>query len=398
MAHDRAGRQRRFVATRKGEVTDSLDSPDIIKTVGWVPNSRGIVLIVRDPASPGLSSVAVRDVDGAGRVTSQDRVLLTGIQPDQLTISPAGIAYTSGTVETTISAITRRDAGSELFQSRSLTNSTAMLEAHVSPAGNPVLLRRLQVGSPSGEWQLSLVPFDGGVETPVAIAGVKADYSWSPDGKRLVVIAENEDGQRMIEVTPVSGRTRDIGPLLMPAANAKRVDQGARAPRVAGLADLDLYARGAISWVDETSGDTLRFRERDGRTHAIGVGSRIRMTRVSQFDDAVIGWGWLPPAEDTLAVFQLDGSGTHVRTLFRTVYEGIDGMHWIRPGVVLMAVRETAYTSALYRLDLESSSFTRLMTLPYEGDAYVSFSNDGRRMVTRTQVAKRDVWVAHVEW
>ena len=122
------------------------------------------------------------------------------------------------------------------------------------------------------------------------------------------------------------------------------------------------------------------------------------MTRVSQFDDAVIGWGWLPPAEDTLAVFQLDGSGTHVRTLFRTVYEGIDGMHWIRPGVVLMAVRETAYTSALYRLDLESSSFTRLMTLPYEGEAYVSFSNDGKRMVTRTQVAKRDVWVAHVEW
>ena len=177
------------------------------------------------------------------------------------------------------------------------------------------------------------------------------------------------------------------------------MDQGTdRGPRQVGITDYDLYSRGAISWVEETSGDTLRFRERDGRLHSIGVGSRIRMTRVSQFDDAVIGWGWLPPNEDTLAVFQLDGSGAHVRTLFRTVYEGIDGMHWIRPGVVLMAVRETAYTSALYRLDLESSSFTRLMTLPYEGEAYVSFSNDGRRIVTRTQVARRDVWVARVEW
>jgi dipeptidyl aminopeptidase/acylaminoacyl peptidase len=301
-------------------------------------------------------------------------------------------------VETSISAITRRDAASDLFQSRTLANSTGPLQAHLSPAGTQVLLRRLQVTGGSTDWKLSLLPFDGAAETPIAVSA-PVDYSWSPDGKRLVVVAQGEDGKRMIEVATATGRIRDAGPLLGAAQGPKseRMDK-LRAPRNVGIDDFDLYARGAISWVEANSGDTLRFRERDGRTHAIGVGSRIRMTRVSPFDDAVIGWGWLPPNEDTLAVFQLDRSGTHVRTLFRTVYEGIDGMHWIAPGVVLMAVRETAYTTGLYRLDIESSSFTRLMTLPYEGAGYVSFSNDGRKMVTQGQTARNDVWVARVEW
>ena len=45
-----------------------------------------------------------------------------------------------------------------------------------------------------------------------------------------------------------------------------------------------------------------------------------------------------------------------------------------------------------------SYSLTRLMTLPYEGAGYASFSNDGRRMVLKGQQAHRDVWVARIDW
>ena len=183
----------------------------------------------------------------------------------------------------------------------------------------------------------------------------------------------------LVDVDPASGRTHTIGTI--PGGP---------------YTDFDLSRDGSAAWVYERAEDTLMIRSSDGGLRAFPLGHAAAALRMSPYADEVLGWSWKPPLDDTLEVFTRDLATGRSRTLVQRVWEGVDGMHWMSRTMALLVMRETAYTSALYTLDVVSGAFTRLVTLPFRGTLYATFSNDGRRMIVRSLEPHQDVWVAPI--
>jgi hypothetical protein len=160
--------------------------------------------------------------------------------------------------------------------------------------------------------------------------------------------------------------------------------------------DFDLTRDGKATWILKQSPDTLRIAESDGTIREIPLGHDASALRMSSYGDDVLGWSWKPPIDDTLEIFHMDPATGQSRTLVQRVWEGVDGMHWISRTMALLAMRETSFTSALYSLDVKSGAFTRIVTLPFRGAIFATFSTDGRRMVVRSQEPHQDVWIASI--
>ena len=131
-----------LLMTRAGVPTDSLVIPredNVSAMLDWSPKGQGLVFVVRDSLNPGLSLIVERGVDRRGRFTGDIRALLPATQIGAASISPGGLAYTSGPIETIVTAITRPDARSPRFETRQLAASTGELNAGLSPGRQPGL-------------------------------------------------------------------------------------------------------------------------------------------------------------------------------------------------------------------------------------------------------------------
>ncbi len=371
-----------LVAARQTSPMDRIDGElDRLRDVlDWSPDGSGIVFLVADTLNPGLTLVVERGVDRRGRFTGESRVLLPATQIGAASISAGGMAYTSGPVERVLTAITRPDARSTRLELRNLASSTGELDAMLSPAGDRVHVSRGQPGSAGTIQRQSLMDFASGSETQVAaMPGQLENLSWSVDGTRLVVLTTDQGKGTLVEVDPATGRTRVSGSI--PAGP---------------WADFDVTRGGRVSWVLQRALDTLMIQSGDGLIRAVTLGHDANALRMSPYADEALGWSWTPPLDDTLNIFHVDLSTGRSRTLVQRIWEGVAGMHWISRTTALLVMRETTYTSALYTLDVTTSAFTRLTTLPFRGQLFASFSNDGRRMVVRSEEPHQDVWVAPI--
>ena len=372
-----------LLLTRGGLATDSLVVPrsdNITAVLGWSPNSDAVVYVVADTLNPGLSLIVERPRRSPGAVYRDAARPAAATQIGTASISPGGLAYTSGPVEMVITALTRPDARSTRFETRRLASSTGEVNAGLSPSGDRVYLVRRFPDAGRTNVARSLVDFGGGPETPVApIPGDWRDISWSVLGDRLVGLTINGGQGSLVEIDPATGRTRSAGTI--PAGP---------------YSDFDLTRDGRPAWVTEGALDTLRIQTGDGQMRSVPLGHDANSLRMSPFTDEILGWSWNPPLDDTLEVFHVDLTTGKSRTLVQRVWEGVDGIHWISRTTALLVMRETSYNSALYTLDVTTGAFSRLVALPFRGALFATFSNDGRRMVVRSQEPHQDVWVASI--
>jgi hypothetical protein len=277
-------------------------------------------------------------------------------------------------------ALTRPDARSTRFETRQLASSTGDLNAGLSPAGDRVYLVRQYPNAGRTNVTRSLIDFGGGPETPVGpVPGEWRDISWSVRGDRLVGLTTSGGQGVLFEIDPRSGRTRQAGTI-----------------RRGQYVDFDLTRDGSAAWVDERALDTLLIQSKDGIVRSVPLGHDANSLRMSPYADELLGWSWNPPLDDTLEVFHVNLATGESRTLVQRVWEGVDGIHWISPTTALLVMRETVYNSALYTLDVRTGALSLVVALPFRGALNATFSNDGKRMIVRSQEPHQDVWVAPI--
>jgi len=375
------GAPRLLIADRRGTaITDSLVLPRDAQVLGWGADNQGVLVAVPDSVNSDFVRIEQRPVERDGRFAGRTAVLLPSQPLLYASASAGGIAYAAGASGGVIYAATRPGPRSDRLDSRQVVRSTGAIRHTVSPDGRWIgVTQRLGAGERAA-WRLSLAPFEGGTEVTVseAIAGY-LDQAWTTDGGRWFYVARDRDRARVVEVDPVSGKSRDAG--VVPDSL---------------LLFFVVLRTGELAWPHPGGAQSVRIAAPGAPAREIPVDVEIEGLRASPFDDGLMVWGWSLPDGDSLVVLRLDPATGRATRIAAAVFEGAVGYHWLSPDVIEIVLRETNYTSALYHLHVVTGRFERIAALPFDDVAFIGFSNDGRRLAVRTQESRTDVWVARV--
>jgi dipeptidyl aminopeptidase/acylaminoacyl peptidase len=265
-----------------------------------------------------------------------------------------------------------------VFSQRQLASATALLGAFVSPDGSRVLLRRQTVLDDSTVSRFSLVPFEGGAETPVAIPARATGATWSWSGKHLVLfLRQGTDTLALREFD---------------------LDTGADRPLVA-------LAWGRLIGVHHIPGGGFLFPLRDPMgIQRLGspslpdtffpLGERwagYHGLAASPDGRAAVWVGWDEKGDSVLVerVSLEDGATRRLAAFYP-----FDGSrpYWLGDGTIIVGIRETAATLAWYRIREDGRPPERLGSPPRHPAVY-DFSRDGRRVVATVSEDRPDVYV-----
>jgi hypothetical protein len=374
------GARRMLVAGRDGAaIVDSLVLAPGADLLGWRADDRALLVAISDSSNPDFVRIEQREVGRDGRIAAGATVILPS-QPSLAgaSVSRGGIAYAAGASEAVVYAATRPGPRSDRFEPREVVRSTGSLRHTMSPDGRWIGLAQRLGTSEGSVWRLSLMPYEGGpgLTVPEAVAGYQ-DQAWAPDGERWVYVARDQDRGRVVEVDQASGKSRDLGTVLDSL-----------------LPFFVMLRTGALAWPQAGGANAVRLAAPGAIPRDIPVGVEIEGLRASPFGDDLMVWGWSLPDGDSLVVLRIDPAAGRATRIAAAVFEGAVGYHWLSPDVIEMGLRETNYTSALYHLHVTTGRFERIAALPFDQIAFISFSNDGRRLAARTQESRTDVWVA----
>jgi dipeptidyl aminopeptidase/acylaminoacyl peptidase len=366
------------VDRRTVSVLDSVVLPPGADLVGWRPDGTGLVIAVPDSANPDFVRIEQRAVGRDGRLSTRRDVLLPGQRMLGGSVSAGGIAYATGAVEEAVFAASRPDRQSGDFDTREVTRSTGALRSTISPDGRYLSIAERVGAGGGGAWRLGLEPFDGGARVGVseAIPGFR-DLAWSPGN--LFYLARDRDRARVVRVDPVTGKGQDVG--------AIRDSM----PRY-----IVVLRNGELAWPSGESAVTVRLGAPGGASRDVPVGMFLLGLRASPFDDGLMAWGWSVPDGDSLLAVRVDPAGGRVTRLAAGVFEGAVGYHWLTPELIEVVMLETVQNSGLYHLHVPTGRFERITGMPLDQVAFVSFSDDGRRLAIRTEEVRSDIWLARV--
>ena len=195
--------------TRLGRRGDSLKvNLPLSQVIGLGGDGR--VLLVRSRASPiaeDFDLLAYR-VGESGQLADRPDTVLRQLRGTVASAANGTLLLASGPVQREVWAMRRDGSASMHFTQRRLATATSDLTGRVSPAGDRILLSRtvLQGGATTG---LSVMPFDGGAETPVAGSAGAFGAGWSWDGKIVGVWIEG-DSYHLRDIDLASGHARPL--------------------------------------------------------------------------------------------------------------------------------------------------------------------------------------------
>ncbi|MES2125162.1 MAG: protein kinase [Gemmatimonadota bacterium] len=371
------------VISRDGTVLDSLAHPRGVIPIGWSPDGR-LVLQVRDTTNPEFLAVVDRKVSAAGILGREQRTLV----PSQLMSVPgaskAGVYYLSGPDESVLFEATRPVVPSANLALRKVTSTTASLTMLMAGDGKSHLVSRTpRVDRAQAVSQLSVLPFGGGPERPLA-AGIRGVIATSRNVKADAVVVVHRDGPnaRITSFDLESGRRTELGAIQDTTA----------------MVALEVLRDGSLAWFDATdSASAIQVREPAGTRRKIALPSvTAELLEDSSFGDGVVGWGWTKPGYDTLVVYHVPPGASSARVLLRTVQDNVIGMHWLPDGTIELIFGETSHSAAIYVLDPRTLVLRRVAPIRLPDVTAASFSIDGLRMNLRTNERHRDLWIAKV--
>jgi len=128
-----------------------------------------------------------------------------------LTGDGASMVMDEGTFDHSVWAIPLADVTKETVpEDRRIAHASTAVSASVSPDGSTLLVRRtVPTSGGHSEARYSLMPYEGGAETPLPAAGVARRAIWS-DAQHVATLAQAGSGLRLSEVDVHTGAQRNV--------------------------------------------------------------------------------------------------------------------------------------------------------------------------------------------
>ncbi len=324
--------------------------------------------IVRMALDPGTGHLAVR----------QDTVFSGTFTNFSVTADGASLAYDDGTYEYSTWAVETADAlRGRLPESRRLLRASTYIVGALSPDGGKVLVTRVLPSSAGQtEQRLSIMPFDGGREVPLNVAGSPLGASWA-DSVTAIVTTHSARG---LHVGLVDVRT---------GAQQRSVDlPDSNTIDVAPLPD-------GWAWIPAT--DDRVIVQRAGKTSEIREPAwfgTLTQVLVDPTGQRVGFMGWNASTFDTLGVAVIPTNGGAPVT-WATAFAETGWSKFLADGSMLFTVFGTEESATLYQVRAPGQ-LARLGTVAHPIIA-ASVSGDLRRATLLVRDYHGDAWMSRVE-
>lgn len=318
------------VLDRSGKVLDHLINTC---TCGGMA-SRDAIWMTR--AGPTVAEAVVRvAIDPtSGRFASRQDTIYTG-RFNGLSVTADGtqMAVDDGTYDTMIQALPLADLLHGKFPSGGpLLRASAFITAGVSPDGSRILVQRVvsTAANPS-ERRLTLMPFGGGSESPLNVAGNVTGASWK-DSVTVLVTTQVPGGT---QASLVDARNGQVGATLLLPDSTVRV--------VTALP-------GGWAWIP-AQGDRIVV-EQGGKRHEIARPPwfvALTMMEASPDGSQLLFAGWGGTTSDSLRASVVPAAGG-TPTTWATAFADSGYPHWLADGTIVFVVWSGQDAVALTRL------------------------------------------------
>ena len=326
----------------------------------------------------GSSRILAWRIGARGTLASRPDTVLRGID-GRAWLAPGGsLLLASGPPRSEVWAMERAGTSSMRFTQQQLAAATALLGGFISPPGDRILLRRQAALDDSTASQFSLLPFEGGAETPVDLPPQAAGATWDWSGRRLLLF--RRQGVDTLVIRLYDPETEADQPLA--AFSWGRLIGITRLPGgglLFPLRDPMAIRRFGAPGLPDT---TFLMGERWAGFHGVAGAPDGK---------AAVWVGW-DQKGDSVRVERVSLEDGSVRTL-ATFYPFDGGQpYWFDDGTIMVGIRETVASLAWYRVHEDGRPPVRLGSPPRFPAEY-DISRDGRRVVATVAEDRPDIYV-----
>jgi hypothetical protein len=368
-----AGHDVSQVMDRYGKVADRV----VGSRTAWFQATSGALWLMRSgPVSEAIVRMALDPA--SGRLSPREDIVFSGSFANfTVTADGAALVTTEGTYEYGVWALPLADALAGRFPpSRRVLRTSTFASAGVSPDGSRLLVERaLPSSSGTSAIRLSVMPFDGGPETPLSGQGSPVRAFWT-DSVTAAVSTHTARGMRLALVDVRTGAQRRA----LDVPDSMVVDF---APLPDGWA-----------WIPAAA-DRLIVQD-SGRAREIPKPSwfgPLTQIAVDRGGRRLLFVGWNAGTVDTLgtAVVSLD-EGAPV--LWATAFAESGYARFLPDGSVVFAVWPTQESEVLYRVR-GPGELQRLGAVP-RPVVGLGFSDDLKRATVMERSYRGDAWMSNV--
>jgi len=315
-----------------------------------------------------------------GSLSSSIDTLHTGVHTSfGVTADGSALVFDEGSTDFDLWGLEVSEAVRDIFPERKhLLHSTSAIDARLSPDGKRVVIGHDVGRSADGLQRWFTMPFSGGAETPLALAGLTAETIWSDDS--TVAIRDRVPaGARLALVDGRTGVVRDTLVVPDPYPNAY-----AHLPRGGWV-----WVRG---WKPEMSlqlpADT--FPRRIPLPSWYTAAFDADLSRDGRF---VAFSGSNAPNADSMRVSVLSLADGAVTPWF-TSFDALRHVGWLKDGTLLVLLGDTPETYSIYHL-LGPGVAKKLGAIPRRVSS-ISVSKDLKRVAVVVRNYHGDAWMSKV--
>ncbi len=366
------------IADRGGRIRDSLVFPhNRVWQAFPIAGTNAIGVASGMEGVGDANDLIVYRIDETGRLTGAADTVAHQLDVDWLDMGRGGeLLIGAGPAEYSVSSFRWEPFLKPAFPLRHLAVSTTIsVTGGLSPDGRQVMLARSVIRNGRVLRQLSLMSSDSGAER--ALGSPRDIVDWDLGEREIFIGYRRHDSVVVATLDPATGGSRDLR--AYPADEYGGVEASAPGGFVMYTPLGDRIRRVLAPGLPDTT-----FATPPTFGHIMDAEPSPDGRAV-----AIVGWD---AREDSILVFRMslvDGSTTRLATL---TGEGADALRWLPDGSLIVPVRETAQTIALYRLSTTTGPPQRLGLLPRFSATY-RFSADGRRGIVRARESKTDLHI-----
>ncbi|HSE66050.1 MAG TPA: protein kinase [Gemmatimonadales bacterium] len=367
------------IVDRSGRLGDSIPISLFNLPIGL--GDAGQSLLVRappDPTEDEFDILAYR-VGRSGRIDPRPDTVLRDLK-GKPSITPSGmLLLAEGPVQREVWALRWDGSRSMRFERRLLASATSVLWGALSPSGDRVLLTRTILQGDRPAKQLSLVPFDGGIETPLSHMRDFKIAFWGADGTSVFLLNKlASDSISFEEMDLASGRSRKRYAFWSSEMTSRPH------PLPGGGVALGVLSPGGIRRVGVPGLPDTTFALGD-----VGIGG---VALAESPEGRAVVWLRSDATGDSILVDRVslvDGTRRRLAWFFA---EGGNAPFWLNDGTLLVQIKETSATLVWYRIPMTGGAPIRLGVPPWFPANY-DISRDGRHIVAEVREDRPDAYL-----
>ena len=361
------------VMDRKGRVTDR-----VLNTSAYADASRDAIWFEQQGADGSVTVIRTSFDPAHGRLGSSGDTVITGMMTNfDVTADGSALVYDDGTYDYGVWDVDVADAfRGRLPDARRVLRSSSTFAVVTSPDGRRLLVRRtVATANGAATLRLSVMPFDGGTETPLSVTGTPAGMMWA-DSVTAAVWGQTGKGTHLALLDVRTGVER----------------QGLDLP---DSLILDFApVRDGWAWIP-ASGDRIVV-EQGGRRREIQKPpwlAAVFNVNATATSDRIALTGWNLSTFDTLGFYVVGTDGSK-ETMWGRLFAESGAGRFSSDGTLQLTVFQTQDAASLYRVPAPGK-LVRLGTVPLPV-AQVSASADLRRLAVVVRDYHGDAWMSRV--